>query len=75
MRGHVRQKMNNNVDSVVDQLFQLHRLVEPSFRVGAIKVGKPVTREGPTVNVFQRITVEFCNRETFPPRTICNIWY
>ena len=28
----------------------------------------------PTANVFQRIKVYFCNHQTFPPRTICNIW-
>ena len=72
MQGHVRQKMNN---IVVDWLFQLHRLVKSSFPVRAIKICKLVTREGPAANVFQRITVEFCNRETFPPRTICNLRY
>ena len=71
MRGHVRQKMNN---IAVDWLFQLHRSAKPSFRVGAIKICKLIAREGPTANVFQRITVEFCNRETFPPRIICNIY-
>ena len=72
MQDHVRQKMNN---IVVDWLFQLHRSAKPSFLVGAIKICKLVTREGPTTNVFQRITVEFCNRQTFPPRTIYNIRY
>ena len=63
----------NNI--VVDWLFQLHRSVKSSFQVGAIKICKLVAREGPTANVFQRITVEFYNRETFPPQTICNIRY
>ena len=70
MRGYVRQKMNN---IVVDWLFQFHRSEKSSFRVGAIKICKLVAREGPTANVFQQITVELCNHETFPPRTIRNI--
>jgi len=83
VRSHARlceteqQNMNNIVHSwsVINWLFQLHRSAKPSFRVGAIKVWKLVTWEGPTANVFQRITLEFCNRETFPPWTICNIRY
>ena len=27
----------------------------------------------PTMNVFQQITVQFCNHETFPPRAIYNV--
>jgi len=59
-------KVNNVVDLVVDWLFQLHHSTKPSFQVGVIKVWKLVAWEGPTVNIFQWITVEFCNRETFP---------
>jgi len=75
MQGYVRQKMNNIVDSVVDWLFQLHCSTKPFFQVGAIKFWKLVAWEGPTTNVFQRITVEFYNCKTFPPRKICNIRY
>ena len=28
----------------------------------------------PTTNVFQQITVQFCNRKTFPAQMICNIY-